>query len=260
MSAPPSVRVDDDLSSREPGITVRTTDDETARWVEVENGFLIEVLLGDDRFDYVLLQIGGDLVVGHGLVVLSGDEDGVDTNGNHGAFIVVILDGDLSLAVGSEPRAGPVFADVGEASTELGGQNVAEGHQFRSLVGGVAKHMALVTGADLLGTLTEMTMDTLSDIRALLLDINQHSAVVGIETDISGCETDVPAGVPDDLLVIHIGFCSDFTKDHHHVGLGAGLASDLAVGILRQAGVEDRIGDLIAELVGMSLVNRLRGK
>ncbi|KAK8597236.1 hypothetical protein V6N12_065709 [Hibiscus sabdariffa] len=105
---------------------------------------------------------------------------------------------------------------------------MAYGHQFKSVIGGIAKHMAMFNDIDLLRTLTEMTMDTLSDIEALLLDINQH---------------------------LH-----DLTKDYHHVGLGAGFTSDLAVGILNQASVEYHIEDLIIELVEMSLINRLQGK
>ena len=46
-------------------------------------------------------------------------------------------------------------------------------------------------------------------------------------------------------------------QHHDHVGLGAGLAGDLAVGILGKAGIEDGVGDLVAELVGVALVHGL---
>lgn len=34
----------------------------------------------------------------------------------------------------------------------------------------------------------------------------------------------------------------------HHVGLGGGLAGDLGLGVLLQAGIQDGIGHLVAEL------------
>ena len=41
----------------------------------------------------------------------------------------------------------------------------------------------------------------------------------------------------------------DFTKDHDHTGLGGGLTADLGEGVLSQAGIEDSVRDLIANLV-----------
>ncbi|KAJ6350698.1 hypothetical protein OIU78_006773 [Salix suchowensis] len=64
------------------------------------------------------------------------------------------------------------FANLSEASTELGSQNVAQRHQFRGLVSGIAKHMALITSTNLFRSLGEMTMYTLGYIRTLLLNVN----------------------------------------------------------------------------------------
>ncbi|KAJ6318091.1 hypothetical protein OIU76_013605 [Salix suchowensis] len=62
--------------------------------------------------------------------------------------------------------------NLSEASTELGSQNVAQRHQFRGLVSGIAKHMALITSTNLFRSLGEMTMYTLGYIRTLLLNVN----------------------------------------------------------------------------------------
>ena len=46
----------------------------------------------------------------------------------------------------------------------------------------------------------------------------------------------------------------------YHAGLGGGLHSDLGVGVDAQAGVEDAIGNLIAELVWVTFTDGLRGE
>ncbi len=46
----------------------------------------------------------------------------------------------------------------------------------------------------------------------------------------------------------------------YHLGLGGGLEADLASGVLLEAGVEDSVGDLIAELVGVTLTDGLGGE
>jgi len=260
VGTPAAVGVDDDLAAGEAGVAVGPTDDEAARRVEVEDGLLVEVLLRDDGLDDVLLEVGGDLVVGDGLVVLGGDEDGVDADGHHGAALVDVLHRDLGLAVGPEPGAGAVLADLGEARAELGGQHVAERHQLGGLVGGVPEHVALVAGADLLGPLGEVPVHALRDVGGLLLDVDQHLAAVRVEAHVVGDEADLAAGVPDDLLVVHGGLGGDLAEHHHHVGLGAGLARHLAVGVLREAGVEHGVRHLVAQLVGVPLVHGLRGE
>lgn len=79
----------------------------------------------------------------------------------------------LGLAVGAQPGAGAVLADLRQAVAQLGGQHVGEGHQLGGLVGGVPEHVALVASADLLQRLSAHAVDTLANIRRLLLDVHQ---------------------------------------------------------------------------------------
>ena len=87
---------------------------------EVENGLLIKILLRNNQLDDILLQISGNLIISHSLIMLSGDEHYVHTNRHHGTLIVVILKGDLSLAIRPKPRASSIFAHFNEVSTKFG--------------------------------------------------------------------------------------------------------------------------------------------
>jgi len=105
-------------------------------------------------------------------------------------------------------------------------------HKLGCLISSIPKHVTLVTSTNLLRLLGQMTVDTLGDVGTLLLNVDQDLAVVSIKTDISRCESDFPAGITDNLLVVHGSLGGDLTENHDHVGLGAGLTSDLALGIL----------------------------
>ncbi|KAJ6807154.1 uncharacterized protein M6B38_129025 [Iris pallida] len=75
-----------------------------------------------------------DLVIGDGLVVLGGDDDGVDAYRYHGVVVIAVIDVDLGLAVGPEPGAGAVLAGLGEPGIELGREDVGERHELRGLL------------------------------------------------------------------------------------------------------------------------------
>lgn len=247
VGAPTSVGVDDDLSAGEAGVAVGSTDDEAAGGVDVVDGLLIEVLGGDDGLDDVLHDVLVNLLVGDVGLVLGGDDDGVDADGDHAAVLLLVLDGDLGLTIGAQPLEGSVLANVGETLAEAGGEEVGEGHELGGLIGGVAEHDALVTSADLLDALVEV--DALGDIGALLLDGDDDVAGVAVDALVGGGVADVADGGADDVLEIDLGVGGDLTEDHDHAGLGGGLAGDLGLGVLGEAGVEDGIGNLIAELV-----------
>lgn len=63
---------------------------------------------------------------------------------------------------------------LGEAEAQLGGEHVGERHELGRLVGGVAEHVALVAGADLLQRLGAQAVHALADVGRLLLDVHQH--------------------------------------------------------------------------------------
>ena len=63
-------------------------------------------------------------------------------------------------------------------------------------------------------------MDSLTNVWGLLLNVYKHIHFVSVNADIVTGESNVPDSIPDHLLIIHLGSCCDFTKDHDHVGLG----------------------------------------
>ena len=123
------------------------------------------------------------------------------------------------------------------------GQADGHGHQLRGLIAGIAKHHALVACT------ADLIVGAEGDIGALAVHIGDDGAGVGVKAELG-------AGVAE----IDITVGGDLAHDVDHAGRGTGLAGHAGLGVVGQDLVEDGIGDLIADLVGMSLGNGLGSK
>jgi hypothetical protein len=257
VGTPTSIGINDNLSAGKTSITVRSTNDESARGVQMVDGLLIQVLGRDHLGDNVLHKLSLDVLVGDILRMLGGDQHGVDTDRDHAAIVVLVLASDLGLTIGAHPGAHASLADLGQTSTKRGGQVVGQRHQSLSLISGVTKHDSLITGTDVLQL---GVVNGLGDIGGLLLNGNNDVASAVVKTLGDIIISDVTKALADHLLVVDGGGSGDLSEDHNHAGLGASLASHTGSGVITDACVQHSIGHLITDLIGMSLVDRLGRK
>lgn len=250
VGSPASVGIDDNLSSGQTSISLWSSDDESARWVQVVDGLVVQVLGWDGDLDDLLQQFLSDGLVVNILRVLGGDNNGVDTEWGEEASFLLVLNGDLGLSIGSQPWESSVVSDFSQNLAELGGQLVGQWHQAFGFVGGIAEHVSLVTSTDFLWSLTDV--DSLSDIWGLLLNSNQDIASLVVEALGGIVEADSLDGSTDDGLVVNDGLGGDFSKNHNQTSLAASFTSNHGIWVLGQAGIQNGVGDLIAELVWVS--------
>ena len=217
------------------------------------DGIVVKVLLGDGSLDDLLLDLLAELVGGDVRGVLGRDDNGVHALGNDGTAVLLVLDGNLGLGVGTQPGQGAVTASLGHGGIELVSEEESEREELGGLVGGIAEHDTLVAGTELLKSL--VVVETLSNVRRLLLDGDEKVTGLVVEALLRVIVADVLDGITDDLLVVKASTGGDLAEDHDHTSLGGSLASDLGEGVLRQAGIEDGIGDLVGNLVGVTLTN-----
>lgn len=222
----------------------------------VVNGVLIEVLGWDDLLDDLLLDLLAQLLSGDGLSVLGRDDDSVDSERDDSSVVMLVLDGDLGLGIGSQPWDATVATGSAHLSVKLVCQLKGQWEELWGLIGGITEHDTLVTGTELLKSL--VVVQALSDIGGLLLDGDKDVAGLVVEALGGVIVTDVLDGTTDDLLVVELGLGGDLAENHDHTSLGCGLASNLGERVLSQAGIEDGIGDLISDLVWVTLTDRLR--
>eukprot|EP00771_Trimastix_marina_P000193 gnl/Trimastix_PCT/120.p1 GENE.gnl/Trimastix_PCT/120~~gnl/Trimastix_PCT/120.p1 ORF type:complete len:1000 (+),score=301.91 gnl/Trimastix_PCT/120:28-3000(+) len=256
VRTPATIGIDDDLAASETGVTSRPANDETARRVDEIYCVVIEVLGGDNLLDNTLHELVADSLKGHTLSMLGRDDDSVNANWDDARAVLTVLHRDLSLRVRAEPVEGSVLAKIGHAGSEAASELVGHRHKLRRLIASVPKHDALVAG----GNFFLAQMHGLGNVRGLLLQPVLDRAGLPIDACSSLVVADLSDGIADDLLHIDLCLCVELTKDHHEVGLGGRLASNLGVGILLQASIQDRVRNEITELVRVALADRFRGE
>mmetsp|Transcript_105754 Transcript_105754/g.227945 ORF Transcript_105754/g.227945 Transcript_105754/m.227945 type:complete len:217 (-) Transcript_105754:86-736(-) len=199
--------------------------------------------------------------------MLRGDHHGVDLLRLHGAIrLLQVLNGDLRLAVRTQPPEQAALAHISEHLAQARGHGVSQGHAVLGLIAGIAEHDALVAGTHIHVVLANV--HATRDVRALLVDA--HKDLAGLVAEALGVHArqvihvgvvaDPGNGSTHDLVVVQLGLGRDLTRNHHHVVLRAGLAGDLALRVRGEAGIQHGIGDLVADLVRVALVHGLRGE
>merc|ERR550539_2281777 len=96
--------------------------------------------------DDLLHDVAPEGLKGHLLRVLDRDNNGVNPDWHAGAVVEVIFTSDLCLGIRPRPPEGAVAAHVCYLAVQRVGEGDCEGHALLSLVCGVPKHEALVTG------------------------------------------------------------------------------------------------------------------
>jgi len=258
VGAPSAVRVHDDLTAGQSGVTHGTADDELAGRLQVEDGVLVHVLGGDDFLDDAAHEDLSHVLELDVLVVLHGDDDRVHALGDARAILERVLAGDLGLGVGSEPLAGSVASEVGHSLVELVGEDDGERHGFLRLVRGVTEHESLISGAGLI--LITTNVHALGDVGGLLLEGDEDVAGLVVESLGRVVVADVLDRVADDLLVVDDRLGRDLTAHEDHTSLGHRFAGDFGVGVLLEVSIEDGIRHLIADLVRVTFSDGFGGE
>jgi hypothetical protein len=199
-----------------------------------------------------------------------GDDDVCDADG----LAIDILDGDLRLRVGAEPFRGLAgFANLRELPAEAVSKHDRRGHELGRFVARVAEHDSLVAGS-LLGGLFAfgfLGVNALCDVLRLRGQVVVDEECVGVENVVVVHVSNAAHRVADDLadidhLVDRLGGAGllvlqlrnrDFSADYDDVAFRECLASHAARFVHRKAGVENGVGNRVADFVRMAFTNGL---
>src|SRR6266850_4466879 len=145
MPRVPPIRVDDDLASGESGVAHRAADGECPGPVHQVLRLRIEPRAADGRTDDLLADLVAEPLVIDPGVVLRSHDDGV-----HALWhALLVLDRDLSLAVGAQVRERPVLSRLGELARDGVRERDRKRHQLRRLADRETEHHSLVARAEL---------------------------------------------------------------------------------------------------------------
>ena len=263
MAGHAAVGVDDDLAAGEAGVAHRATDleatggvDERTVGADVEVGAAL-TQLGQDRVDHVGLDVGLEHALeGHVGRVLRRQHHGVEPDGT----VAVVGDGDLRLAVGPQVGELLALADLGQSLRETVREVDRQRHELGGVVAGVPEHQALVAGAllvelvlDVTGAVLVRRVDALRDVGRLCADGDGDTAGAAVEALLRPVVAHVEDGLAHELGDLDVARRRHLAGHVHEPGRDQGLDRDPGVLVLRQQGVEDRVADLVTDLVGVAL-------
>ena len=183
----------------------------------------------------------------------------------HGLVLLVVLDGHLRLAVGTEIVHELLLAHFGETLCQLVREGDRQRHPLRRLVAGVAEHHALIARAVVervraVFLALQRLIHAQRDVAALLVDVRHDGAGLAVEAVLCAVIADLAHDLPHGFRDVHIAVGRDLAHDVHDAGRHRALAGDAAVRVFFQDRVQHRVGDLVANFVRMSLRDRFRSK
>jgi hypothetical protein len=268
-----SVRVHDDLSAREAGVAHRTAGDELSGRVDEDEVALLEPPLvvevaGQDRVENVLDDVRLDeRVYVESVAMLGRDEHARYLDR---ALVSVLVDlvshRHLALAVGAKVRKHLRLSHLGEPLADPVRERDREGHELFRLDRRVAEHHSLVARADPVERIVVARIvlhlvrlvDSLSDVRRLLVDRDDDPARLGVEAVLGPVVADLADPPADEPRDVDVGLGRYLARDDDEPGCDERLAGDAAGWIVREHRIEHGVGDLVGDLVGVAFRHRLR--
>ena len=278
MRAPAAVAVDDDLAARHARIAVRPPDHELAGRVHVQDVVVayqlaqavagaLQPRLGSRNQDGS--HILADLVA-HGLlrrllasgllrrdelVVLRRNDDRMHALRT---IVIAVLDRHLAFRVGPQIGHHPALApNGGQFFHQHMRENQRSRHQLTGLGAGVPEHDALIAGSL---QLLALSHDALIDVGRLLVNGRQHAARAAVELVVAFRVADPIDHAPGHLLYVDIGLRAHLARHDDQSRRTERFAGYLRMIVMTKKLVENRIGNLVRYLVGMSLGHRLGRK
>ena len=221
-------------------------DDEAAGGVDVDLRVAVHHLGGDHAVDDGLDDVGAHRLVRDVRTVLARNHDGVDPH-RRGALI---FHRDLRLAVRPEVPEHSVAPRARKALGQLVGEHDRERHQLLGFRARVAEHQPLVAGA--------ARVHPHRDVGGLAVDGRDDRTGVGVEAELAARVPDVGDRLAHHVLVVDDGVRRDLAGDEGDAGRDERLAGHAALRVLREDGIEDRIRDLVGDLVRVTFRDRFR--
>ena len=256
MGSGAAVGIHDNLPPGKPGVAYGAAHHKASGGVHIKLRLRAQIALGqvgaDDLFnDCVTKVMDGDV-----RVVLGGDHNG-------GAPlhlpVLVIGDGDLALSVRAQPAQRPALPLGCQRQREIVGKGDGGGHQLLCLPAGIAEHHALISCAGALELVLvaalrlEGVVHAHGDVRGLPVQRGEYGTALGVKAIGGVGVADLRHSGADDGGDVHLCLGGHFAHDHHHSGGGHRLAGHTALRVLSQHSVQYSVGNLVTDLVGMSL-------
>ncbi len=275
MTRVTTIRIDNDFTTCQTGISLRTTDYKPSAWVDIIFCFFIRTHIEclKDRIDHVFSDIGINMTLNQGIIRFAMNDGLVLCTDNHGinphGLIINVFYRHLRFTIGPQVSQRTFFTDSRQTARQgmrhLNGQR----HEICRFVTSKTKHNALITGPDTVDFIIGKTaathfmrlIDPPGDITGLLINAQQHRTGAPIESTRGFSNiANFFDRLADDGSDIDITTGGNFTAYQNQAGCYRCFSRHTGFWVFRQECIQDGIGDLIANLVRMPLGYGFRSK
>ncbi len=173
-------------------------------------------------------------------------------------LVVFVLQRHLAFRIGAEQRRHTGVARLREGAQHGVSIKYRRRHQCRRLVAGKSEHHALVAGPFVL---VAGGVDPLRDVGRLTVDVALDRRPLPMKILLLVADVaDRLARHFDQLLAGDFGGPANLAGENHAIGRDQRLDTAARFGFGGEIGVDDRVGNTIADLVGMTFRHGLAGK
>ena len=250
VTACATIGIDNDLATRQTAIALGSADHKTTSRVDQELG------LGRQQTSR---ETWTDDVLDHGLVnrclrdfrrMLCRQHYSIDLD----RLAIDVAESHLRLGIGTQPGQAAVFTQLALTLHQTVCVPDWGRHQIRRFVTCVTKHQTLVARA-LIEIVLGRAIHALRDVGRLFVVGDQHCAAFVVDAVVGVVVANPLDGVTRDLDVVHVCRGGDFTSQHDQTGVTQRFSCHTRVGVLGENRIQNRIGDLVGDLVWMSFGN-----
>ena len=141
-------------------------------------------------------------------------------------------------------------------------------HKFRCLIRRIAEHHSLIASADRLDlgiihlglSRLKRLVNAHRNVGRLLVQRNHHGAGIAVKADLGTVVADLGHCLSYNTGNVEVCLCRNLTRYQYKACAACRLAGNTAHRILLHAGIQNRVGNRVADLVGMSFGHRFRSK
>src|SRR5258708_2614868 len=254
VSAHSAVGVDNNFSSGQSRIAFRTTDDESTGRIDQVSRVGINPLRRHNLPDHSLNDSLANFLMFYFRRVLGRDDHGINADRTK----PIVFDRHLGFRIRPKPRQFATLAQPRQFASQFMAELDRRWHQFGSFFYGETEHQSLVAGPLFIGLLavSRFSIDALSNVAGLTTQRLNHQTSLSVEKRSIVSVSDFPNCRSDLLDVVEPRVGRNFAGDDDQISFGKGFTSDPATWVLGKAGIQDSVGDSIADFVWMTFSYR----
>jgi len=147
MTSPSTICINNNFSTCKSWISSGSSNNESTRWIYIENCFFINVFFGNNLSYNQFFDLLINLFISNIFCMLNTNQYGMNSNRSNVSSFFFIFNSNLSFMIRLNPVDNFFFITFSKSFAEIMSIKMSQWHSFFSLIGGISNHKTLVSGS-----------------------------------------------------------------------------------------------------------------